>query len=89
MTETIELDSVRRLDVKPGEILVFKTPDNASLNADAVQELADKIRQRIPEGVEVLILANGVDLAGVVSGTEQPSDLMDLPRNPRLSGPAR
>jgi hypothetical protein len=61
MSQTIELESIRRLDIKPGEILV------ATLPRRATQEHASfahaQLKANLPDGVEVLVVTADVDLS--------------------------
>lgn len=60
MSQTIELESIRRPDIKPGEILVARVPRDTP--ASRVQEMADTLRSRLPAGVEALVITDDVDL---------------------------
>ena len=48
-------------------------------------EVAEHFKQRLPEGVKVLVVGEGIQVSVVA---ETRDDLMDLPRNPALSSPA-
>lgn len=69
MTQTIEIESIARLDVKPGETLVVNLGNHLE-DAETVRRIADTVRQKIPEGVEVLITSGDVELK--VIAKEQP-----------------
>lgn len=56
----IEIESIRRLDVKPGETLVVRIGEH--IPADEIEAVADAVRSRLPEGVECLIVAADVEL---------------------------
>jgi hypothetical protein len=60
MTQTIELESIRALNLKPGEVLV------AGLPAGATQETAHRLRASLravlPVTVSVLVVSDDVDL---------------------------
>lgn len=60
MTQTIEVESIRRLDIKPGETLVVGLPERAT------QQDMDQVRaaltDRVPDGVKLLIVSSNVDL---------------------------
>lgn len=65
MSESIEVESIRRLDVKPGETLVV------NLGRDTRPEEFDAIcrsfKGRFPDGVKVLCLAGDVDLSVIAT----------------------
>lgn len=67
MSETIEVESIRRLDVKPGETLVVTLPETARPEDMASIEAA--MVDRMPDGVKLLIVSHDVEL-GVVSAEQ-------------------
>lgn len=60
MTDTIEIGTIQRLNVKPGETLVVTLPDGADKRA--FEEARAAVAAKLPEGVEVLIKVKGVGL---------------------------
>lgn len=66
MTQTIEVESIRRLDVKPGETLVFTLPARCTMaDADRVKRVAADV---LP-GVAILVVGEGTQLQ-VVANTD-------------------
>lgn len=63
MTQTIELESIRRLDIKPGEILVAGLPDGATAETGARVKAA--LEAAVPDGVNVLVKSASIDLSVV------------------------
>jgi hypothetical protein len=63
MTQTIEVESIRRLDVKPGETLVFTFPYPHSMKE--LDELRAKVEANLPAGVKVLFTSPEVELTVV------------------------
>lgn len=61
MTQQIEIESIARLDVKPGETLVVNL-GNRLITVEQRNQIADTVRQHMPEGVEVLITIGDVEL---------------------------
>lgn len=59
MSQTIEVESIRRLDIKPGETLVATLPISATPN-HAAQAYAE-LKARLPDDVKVLVVS-GVEL---------------------------
>lgn len=59
MTQTIEVESIRRLDIKPGETLVATVP--AATRPDDVERIAACLRAELPN-VKVLVVSDTVDL---------------------------
>jgi hypothetical protein len=66
VSETIEVESIRRLDVKPGETLVITLPHH--LSAQEMDELRVKIEDRLPDGVKALLTSPDVELTVVAAG---------------------
>lgn len=64
----IEVESIARLDVKPGETLVVKIPE--SLTAQQVGVVAEAVRDQLPDGVKVLVLGGSVELE-VIGRTDE------------------
>lgn len=65
-----EIESIRRLNVKPGEVLVVAIPSGST--AARTQEIADLVRQRLPDGVEVLVATKDVDMQVVAKPRHLP-----------------
>lgn len=60
MSRTIELESIRRLDIKPGETLVVRVPTR---DTAAIREARDGLIAALPRGVKVLVIGPDVDLS--------------------------
>jgi hypothetical protein len=60
MSQTIELESIRRVDIKPGETLVATLPGTAT--RQEVEEVRDSLHRLLPDGVKVLVVNSNVDL---------------------------
>jgi hypothetical protein len=58
VSQTIEIESIARLDVKPGETLVVTMP--YQLSRDDAIEVQRTIQDRLPDGVDVLVVPRGV-----------------------------
>ena len=79
MSETIEIESIRRLDVKPGETLCIKLPGRES--ASELARLRALVQENLPDGVKLLLLMPDVDVfvvnaamaEAVVSGLREPA----------------
>ncbi len=68
MTQTIEVESIRRLDIKAGETLVVGLPDGATPeDAARVQAAAE---YRVPHDVNVIVMSAGIDLTVVADGCQ-------------------
>lgn len=65
MSEIIEVESIRRLDVGVGETLVFTLPDRLSMKE--IDDLREKVEAHLPAGVRVLFTAPGVEMTVVVA----------------------
>lgn len=61
MSQTIEVESIRRLDIKPGETLVVTLP--AGTPAEDVQRIRDLILDHVPDGVKLMLVSADVDLS--------------------------
>lgn len=68
MARTIEVESIERLDVQPGETLVVTLPSDC-LFEDVVR-VKDEFQDRLPEGVKLLVL-NGAVRLGVVARSDE------------------
>lgn len=66
MSQAIEVESIRRLDIKPGELLV------ATLPARATRQEMDQVRvglqQHLPDGVRLVIMSEDIELSVVADG---------------------
>lgn len=67
MSQTIELESLRRVDIKPGETLVAAVP--RGYTEEALHRMHSHLTRGLPHGVNVLIVADDVDLS-VVAGPD-------------------
>jgi hypothetical protein len=63
--QTIEVDSIARLDIKPGETLLVTVPTPTS--RDEVHAIRDAFMTQLPEGVRVLIKSGDIEVS-VVAG---------------------
>jgi hypothetical protein len=70
MSQTIELESIRRVDIKPGETLVATLPAGAT--RQEVEEVRDSLHRLLPDGVKVLVGNSNVDL-NVISCPSAPA----------------
>lgn len=59
MSETFELESIRRLDIKSGETLVVTTP--ADVRPHELQRISEQLRQTLPD-VRILVVNGNVDM---------------------------
>lgn len=67
MTQTIEVESIKRLDVKPGETLVVTLPESAEPRD--MQAIRIAMEGHVPDGVRLLIVSHSVEL-GVISAEQ-------------------
>lgn len=67
MSEPIEIESIQRLDVKPGDTLVVTLPD--TVTRQDFEHISDVLRSKLPEAVKLLIV-NGTVRFNVVSSSE-------------------
>lgn len=65
MSETIELESIRRLDIKPGETLVVRFDQH--ITDQFAKDAKERIRPNLPDDVKLLVLGPGIELE-VVAG---------------------
>lgn len=70
MSQTIELESIRRLDIKPGETLVATLPRDA--RPEHAEMVSAHLKDMVPDGVKVLVVTEDVDLT-VLSADQCPS----------------
>lgn len=66
MTQTIEVESIQRLDINPGETLVVGLPDRATSEEAARVKAA--VEAAVPAGVQVLIKSANIELTVVADG---------------------
>lgn len=71
MTQTIELESIRRLNIKPGETLVVGLPERAG--PDQARQAMATLKACIPPGVAVLVVEHGTTLDVLVAASCQSS----------------
>lgn len=57
----IEIESVRRLDVKPGDVIVLNLA--APPTEDDRDEIYEQMRQLIPNGAKFMLLGPGMDIS--------------------------
>lgn len=55
MSETIEVESIRRLNIKAGETLVFALPDRLSMQE--MDDARERVEAHLPAGVKVLFIS--------------------------------
>jgi hypothetical protein len=63
------IEAVERLEIHPGETLVATV--NYRMTMDEVESLTAKLRQVLPNGVEVLVKTNDIEFE-VVASVEEP-----------------
>jgi pyruvate kinase len=66
--ETIQVEKIQRLRVEPGETLVVTMPRHST--AENVSVAAKVIRERVPDGVEVLVVSGGIELSVIERAPE-------------------
>ena len=66
MTQTIEVESIRRLDIKPGETLVVGLPERAT--REEMEQVRATLPNYLPDGVKVLITSANIELSVVGDG---------------------
>jgi hypothetical protein len=59
VSQTIEVESIRRVDIKPGEILEVTLPPGT--DADTAQRVHALLTAELPD-VKILLMSAGVDL---------------------------
>jgi hypothetical protein len=69
VSDHIKIESIRRVDVKPGETLVIRLPEETFLNPDGLARLRQELEANLPDGVKTLIVKAGVELE-VVAQTD-------------------
>jgi hypothetical protein len=68
VSQTIEIESIARLDLKSGETLLVKLA--RPITREEAQEIKDTITKNLPDGVVILVVSNEFDFS-VVSQSEQ------------------
>lgn len=72
----LELEDIRRLDIRPGQILVATLPEGATpQEADQVHEI---LKAKLPNGVNVLVKTSNADLM-VLNPEQLTDDLLGTP----------
>jgi hypothetical protein len=61
VSQTIELESIRRLDIKPGEYLVVTLP--ADTWRETVHQIREQMEAHLPEGVKLMLMSANVELS--------------------------
>lgn len=67
----MEIEDVRRIVVHPGETLVFRVPAKG-MTPERASHLKEAIEDRLPEGVDFLVVSSDIDLevvADAVAGS--------------------
>ncbi|MFD2421653.1 hypothetical protein [Amycolatopsis pigmentata] len=59
MSEPV-IESIARLELKPGEILVVRVPDRYPM--DALHRMEEWVKDRIPEGCSAMVLTDDMKL---------------------------
>lgn len=68
MSDPIMLESVQRLDVKPGETVVLKLA--AEPTEQEAQRITEQLRRAIPDGAKLLLLGPGMEISVVAEAPE-------------------
>jgi hypothetical protein len=68
VSQAIEIESIARLDIKPGETLLVKLA--RPITREEAHQIKDTITKELPDGVIVLIVSSDFDFS-VVSQSEQ------------------
>lgn len=66
MTQTIEVESIQRLVINPGETLVVGLPDGAT--AEEAARVKAAAESAVPDGVTVLVKSANIELSVVADG---------------------
>ena len=66
MPQTIEVESIQRLDVKPGETLVVRLPERTT--SEVARQVKAAVEAAVPDGVQVLITSANIELTVVADG---------------------
>lgn len=72
MTESIPIESIRRIDVKPGETLLVRMPIDY-MDPDEIDNATELLQGALPDGVKILITNTNVEfaVASVVAGDSE------------------
>jgi hypothetical protein len=60
VSQTIEVESIRRLDIRAGEYLVVTLP--ADTRPEVIRRIRNQVRDCLPEGVKLMMVGDNVDL---------------------------
>lgn len=71
MSQAIPVESIKRLDIKPGDVLVATLPGHIA--PEAWKRLAEYLTAQLPESVRLIFVTNDVDLRVVSSTDPQPT----------------
>jgi hypothetical protein len=66
----LELEDVRRLDIKPGQILVATVPDHTTIQQ--AEQIRDHLRTELPD-IKVMVVSHNLELMVL-----NPQELTDL-----------
>jgi hypothetical protein len=69
------VDYVRRLDIRPHEVLVFRFNDD-KMDAEAFHRMVNSFEGRLPEDVSILFINSHIDVF-VIGKAELPDRLRD------------
>ncbi|HEU4544480.1 MAG TPA: hypothetical protein VFR23_25340 [Jiangellaceae bacterium] len=67
MSEPIEIESIARLDIKPGEVLVVRLPQ--PVTREVAAEIAALLAKKLPAGIETIVTSGDVRLDVVARAT--------------------
>lgn len=73
MSQSIPLESIKRLDIKPGDVLVATVPSGTT--PERLQLVADQLKSKLPDDIKLLVVTD-IDLA-VIPAQDIPEHLAD------------
>lgn len=72
MSDLIEIESLARLNIQAGEVLVARFPE--SLSEWDVRVLAARIKDSIPAGIRLMVLHGDIELSVLAKGDDDAAD---------------
>lgn len=66
--ELISIESIRRLDVKPGGTLVVTMPE--PLSAQEFERATTHLKDLLPEGIKIIVTTHNVDFSVIAGGND-------------------